>query len=364
MATESSLFTNLAGFQALIPLFDSESAVTPQYFVDTFETLSKTAKIPDAEKLLVLKSRIRGEALTNVINNPDLSQETNYKNFLTKFLNFFGKTENLASRQYEFSNCKMLTNEPAKTYAARITKSTLNFFGNIDLQNVQVKALVDNTKLAKFIDGLSPEFKKDMLMKNPKSFEDAIQWLDLLQTNAAYFANAPINNVAQSDQMDLQNLLQRHTQQTHESIAALSKKLEDFSIRRDRSKTPEIRGQSPHLCNRQPSPYRRYYYPVNQNDRAFSNPQTSTYRSRPRTPLRCAICHRSNHDTSRCFYNTRSNVRGQIEFERAPVTRNYARQNEWETVQNRASFRRRNVSPFPRSNDNNRRVRFTDRTLN
>ena len=106
--TESQInMSKLVASTSLIPVFDGESAVTAKYFLDTFNNLTDTIDTSDAEKLLILKSRIRGEALTQLINSEELSKETKWENFQKEFLRFFGTKTSLAARQQLFSNCKM-----------------------------------------------------------------------------------------------------------------------------------------------------------------------------------------------------------------------------------------------------------------
>ena len=63
----------------------SSSAISMSYSTPTnicWGVRSRTSS--DSEKLLVLKSRIRGDALSQIINSVDLSSETDYKEFVKK----------------------------------------------------------------------------------------------------------------------------------------------------------------------------------------------------------------------------------------------------------------------------------------
>lgn len=74
----------------------------PHFFIEHFEKLAALITCSEPEKLMSLKSRIRGEALSQLINCPDLTQdsyeeqrqlrqEDNYEEFKIKFLAFFDK---------------------------------------------------------------------------------------------------------------------------------------------------------------------------------------------------------------------------------------------------------------------------------
>ena len=146
-----NLFAKLAGFQTIIPQFDGTSAVTPKYFTENVEHITSVASCSNDEKLLIMKSRIRGEALSQMINSPDLSQEQNYDNFKEKFLAYFGDKTSLATRQQQYANCKMLPEEPVKFFASRVTTATHNFFGNLDLTNKDVSALFEQSNYRNFL---------------------------------------------------------------------------------------------------------------------------------------------------------------------------------------------------------------------
>ena len=122
------VFQKLAGFQAIIPEFNANSVVTPKFFLDNIENVTNLAKCSPEEKLLILRSRIRGEALSHVINSPDLAQETDYNSFKQKFLDYFDKKISLATRHQHFASCRMKPDESVKVYAARVSDVTQKFF--------------------------------------------------------------------------------------------------------------------------------------------------------------------------------------------------------------------------------------------
>lgn len=340
--TPNTVFSKLAGFQAIIPQFDGTSSITPKYFIQIVESTTDAGNCSPAEKLMILKSRIRGDALTQLINSPDLSEETNYEHFLDKFTKYFDKRTSLATRQHQFTNCKMLPNEDVKIYATRVATATNKFFGKITDNNSQVQTLIEQTKLSKFLDGLLPLYKREIIIKDPQTFEEAINFVELLQINAEHLQNSSLGNIIQEPTREnyrtteLSALLAQHVQDTHKSLAALSEAIDKkLSIvqKRPRERSTS-RPNSPHSgrdnsLSRSYSPHRRDY----------------------RAPRHlCAICGRSNHETSRCFYNNYSNrQRSDPHFNHRTI---YPRENR----------RFRNVSPHPNSSSrfqrNNRSVHF------
>lgn len=282
----------IAALQSILPQFDTTSAVTPTFFIEHFEKFAALFTCSEGEKLMILKSRIRGEALSQLINCPDLSQEDNYNDFKTKFLAFFDKKVSLATRQQQFSNCRMESGESVKIYAARISLVTRKFFNNPDLTNESVKSLFEQSKLSKFLEGLLPEFKHPTLMKDPQTFQAALDFVELLEANKLCFPhqdhnsltspmNNSINSVAkENSHSEIKSLLEVHAKQTHDSICTLSnevQKLKDNTLHK---------AQNSSNLNQN---YRR----LPNNGRKFENT-----RSFPA----CQICGRMNHETNYCFY--------------------------------------------------------------
>lgn len=283
----------IAGLQSIIPQYDGNTSVTPQYFLDNFEKFTTLVKCSDEEKIMFLKSKIRGDALAHLINSPDLSQEDNYERFKEKFLAFFEKKVSLATRQQKFSNCRMQAGETVKLYAARIALTTMNFFNNPDLSIPSVKALFEQCKLSKFLEGLLPDFKYATLMKDPQSFQDALDYVELLETNKTCLTQSnqdipfmqginTVNAVSKEITIhDIKKLIETHAQQTHDTICTLSKEIEDMRL------TSNNNNLSRNRSNFEPS--------FNRNSRGNNFTRQKNFPP-------CAICGKRNHLERYCFY--------------------------------------------------------------
>lgn len=303
-----ALIRKLAGFQTVIPQFDNISAITPKFFIEHLENITDIAKCTKPERLLILKSRIRGDALTNVINSPDLNQEKDYDEFKRKFLSYFDTQYSLGARQKQFSNCRMIPNEQVKTYAAKVALATENFFNTPDLTNDAIKTIFENTKLAKFIDGLLPCYKQSVILKDPKTFQSAVEFVQMLQANEISSNDSPImetvnaisKNTANSE---IKSILEAHALNTQEMISALTKDVERLKLRTQNP--PQVYNN--HLFRtpyKRTSGYSRYNY-----QRSFPNRNIPT----------CSHCHSYSHSTFECFKNptNRNNFRGrQVMFRR------------------------------------------------
>lgn len=294
-----ALIRKIAGFQNVIAQFDNLSSITPKFFVENLENITDLAKCSKPEKLLIMKSRIRGDALTNIIHSPDLNNEKDYDEFKKKFLSYFDTQYSLSARQKQFSNCKMLPNESVKTYAAKVSLATQNFLNNPDLTNEAIKSIYEQTKLAKFIDGLHPAFKQSVILKDPKTFQSAVEFVQLLQSNeiSPIDSEQTINNIStNTNTSEIKNILEAHASATQEIINTLSKEVEQLKL--------QTRQNPPQAYNNnsfRPSYRRGTTYP------RYTQNRNTTQRNIPT----CRICNKS-HFTSECFYNpaNRGNFRG------------------------------------------------------
>lgn len=309
-AAPNNVFQKLAGFQSLIPEFDNISAVTPQYFLDSIENITAMVHSSDQEKLIILKSRLRGDPLTHIINSPDFANETNFNDFKAKFLDYFTTKTSLATRQQQFSHCRMSANEPAKIYASRVANSTLKFLGDVNLSNPDVKSLFEQTKLSKFIDGLLPQYKQSVLTKDPQTFQEALNFVELLQANEAYFPQTGVHNIqnSQTQIADIAKLLETHSQNTHETIAALSNDIQKLKLDIDNTRPPTNSFQqrtfrSPH---RAPQSHRSFQNNrhLSRSSERISNTQPTTNRNRNIT---CGRCFRLGHTSDVCYARTPQN---------------------------------------------------------
>lgn len=303
-----AIIRKLAGFQTLIPQYDNISAITPKYFIDNVEQITSLAECTEPEKLLILRSRIRGDALTSIIHSPDLNQEKDYNTFKNKFLAYFDTKYSLGARQRQFSDCRMLPRELARTYADKVAVTTQNFFSNPDLTNPQVKNIFENTKLAKFIEGLLPNYKQSVVLKDPKTFQEAVEFLERLQSNESSPLNTEpsqtVNTVGvDSSKDELKSLIEAHTLHTQQMVNTLTKEIENLKLQTQQNSTRAQ--ENSHSDN----PQRRFANSSYQNqNRNFE------FRNSPS----CRFCNKNSHYSSNCYYNpdNKRSFRGRSNFQR------------------------------------------------
>lgn len=204
----------------------------------------------------------------------------------------------------------MQPREPVKVYGARIALATQQFFDNPDLSNEAVKTIFEQSKLAKFIDGLLPIYKQNLILKDPKNFEEAVSFIQILQANEISSldneTDPTVNNINTSAVTDqLKNLIEKHALHTQEIVNSLTKEVENLKLQnRQQTQRPRVEYTRPPF--RQPQMYnnnrsRQTGYPVHRNSPS------------------CSYCYKNSHETRQCYSNpsNRGNYRGRIhQFQR------------------------------------------------
>lgn len=267
---EERNMSKLAGFHNLIPIYDGESSVTVNYFINTFEKLADALQANPTEKLLIIKSKIRGLALSQLVNSVDLASETDYEVFKNKFIKFFGEETTLAGRQLVFSGCKMINSETIKQFGARVVNASISFLGTVDMSNVEIQKILDNAKLSKFLEGVLNKYKKHLMDKNFQTYEEAFNFLKIVEINEKLINEEAVSNISQSGP-NLEALIATQSNQTHQSIAALTREV------------GELRLNAREVENSRNIPYY-----TQRNERGGRST--------------CRHCGRNNHDTANCFF--------------------------------------------------------------
>lgn len=232
---------SLAMIQNWMPNFDGVSAVTPDYFIDTVEQLMEKLLISDSQKLLIIKSKIKGEALTNFINNSELSKETNFSTFKTKFLEYFGRNQSLALRHQNLAACRQKPEEDIKNFAARLTRATRDFFGDTKFETPEMQTVYNQTRLARLLESVLPQYRPQLLTKDVQSFDEAIKFIQLLQANQLILDTPGINSMTSYTVGPPHN----NTDQLKADVTNLAKEIANLHIQNNRiiEKLENINGQ-------------------------------------------------------------------------------------------------------------------------
>lgn len=314
---EVHAMSKLTSLHSLLPVFDSESNCTVTFFINSFEKLAESLGASEDEKLFVIKSKIRGPALDIVIRSSELSDETNYREFKRKFLEFFEAKVTLAYRQQLFSNCKMTPSESIKQFSLRVVNVSQRFLGKVDLKDINIKKVFDQLKLSKMIEGVIPKFKKVLLGRDPQTFEEAVQILELIELNDTLTQDELISNIASNRESGLEQLIKRQEEDSQQTIAALSRQVDDLKIDLNKSR----------------------------NEGRLLELQRDGARVK-----RCEICKRDNHIMANCWFKNNRETRSWNDQRGASHNRSGSTENRFASERRSFSSER----PFVQSNRGSR----------
>lgn len=269
----------IAGYQNLINNFDGELFSNVKYFFENIESIGTLAQWKDPELIVVLKSKLRGPALQFFIDDPELNQEKEFKNIKEKFLKYFDQKTTLSQRQQLFSNCRQAPGESVRSFATKVANLTAKYFGAGNISKPDVVPIVDQTKLAKFLEGLQPSLKNLAMNRNHKTFDEAVEQAQLDEINAQFSASevVPINNFNSTPQVNIEDklndIISKQTEMTERLVNSLSEQIQNL----------------------------RFQHPL-------PAPRNFTHTSRHTRPsnLHCVLCGRNNHQSHNCYSRTRN----------------------------------------------------------
>jgi len=198
--------SRINGMSLLTTFYDGESP-NGKFFFKQFNEIAKMSGWTNNEKVTILKTRLRGNALDFVLNDVELAETEDCNFIIEKLLEFFSEDRELSQNQTNFSTCKQWEGESIKNLAYRVTLLTNNYLGTSNnIKNTETREIVERLKLSKFIDALIPEIKVDVLRTNPQSFKNAVE----IATNSQkaidtlkQLGNMQINALLKKEEMEI-----------------------------------------------------------------------------------------------------------------------------------------------------------------
>lgn len=274
----------IAGYQTLVPNFDGEIFSNVAYFLKSLEDIALIAKWEDPELIAVFKSKIKGPALQFFIADPELTTQTAFAPIKDKFQKYFSPKTTLSHRQQMFSNCKQFPGESVRSFASRVSNLTITYFGQENSQKVDAAPIVDQTKLAKFLEGLNAPLRCLALSRHPSSFEDAVEKSILDELNSQITDTMATVNVShfqthKTNEKNIENkltdLLQKQTERSNQLLETLTKKITSLELNNQRNTS--IARPCSH-CGRTNHSSERCYSLRNNRYPRFAQQTTTTYR--------------------------------------------------------------------------------------
>lgn len=247
MAAKSSSLINLVG------TFDGEdNDESCRFFFQQFSQIADMAKWTEAEKLTIIKSRLRGKALRFLITDENLTTTKDFEELKHAFLEYFKVEVNISNNQMKFNNIRQREAEAVRDLAQRIIIASNNYLGISGRNmNAETKQMLDKLRLAKLVSALDDTLKTDVLKANPSNFEEAVKVATNSQNALKTIATMRINNLL-ADTQESQTF--RETAEAND-IEKLRQEVNNLKIHRaereisDRQVLCYLCGQSHYTAN-------------------------------------------------------------------------------------------------------------------
>lgn len=155
--------------------FDGDPEYLEEFFSEFIE-ITEIAEFSEREKIAILKTKLKDEAKKFLSSSPELKNVADIQVIFEEFKKFFIQPKSIHERQSDFQAIKLRDNETVRSLALRI-----NIAASAISKESDNNPLLDDFKLAKLIDAVPLKFQRDILLKKPNSFNQAMEILENIQ---------------------------------------------------------------------------------------------------------------------------------------------------------------------------------------
>lgn len=221
---------SFASLGTILPSFEGDLGPKVRTFFEQLEELAELYQWNDIEKLRVARCKLAGIAREFAYRGHKLKSITDYDEFKRIMIARFD-TEPLSVRTQKFFQCIQGKDEDVQTYAVRLQGLAVGMSpepaaATTDRERELIERCIEkelNLKLQlQFVSGLLPSIRRQVMSKNPQSFEEAItmatneEMIERLMKpryhiSATDFEMADLRNEIQQLRSDLTAALRRET---------------------------------------------------------------------------------------------------------------------------------------------------------
>jgi hypothetical protein len=207
------------GLIHLINSYDGDTD-TCRYWVSEFENIAKLSNWDEIQKLTIFKAKLVGPAKKFLMEDIILTESNSYDEIKEKFLLHFTVNQSLIEKNVNFSKINMCDQELVRNYAERLKRAGTNFIGSSSIMTADTKKMFDKLLVSRFIEGLLPELQRDIIIADPKSFEEAVERATHIQNAKSLYAQLRVNSIQCKQEQSARDL----NIETKETILAINEK--------------------------------------------------------------------------------------------------------------------------------------------
>lgn len=175
-----------------IPKYSGDKE-TVSYFFDQLIDIAELNNLSEEEKIILLKSNLNGAALKFYLTSPSLRNEKSLIKIKEEFIKFFSDEDSLAQKHLLFNTISYSSNEPIKSLAHRIRSAAEEL--NDETNSFENNSLLDNIKKVKLYSVLPEKFRKKLIEKDPKTFNEAVEYAVKIESNINTLNSIQLNNM-------------------------------------------------------------------------------------------------------------------------------------------------------------------------
>ncbi|GBL91749.1 hypothetical protein AVEN_63623-1 [Araneus ventricosus] len=144
------------------------------FFIKQFNDIARLEKWGEAEKILLLKLNLKGQALKFLVSNPKIEEIDDFDSLVKKLKEKFCKKPNFEEAQRQFNNLKQTVSQSVSDLAELVSSTTDKFSNPNNSEEENVVSLTVKLKLSKFIEALRSDIRVEVKKLGPKTFKSAV----------------------------------------------------------------------------------------------------------------------------------------------------------------------------------------------
>lgn len=230
MATNSMDFSSI---MTLLPTFEGKPSQNINLFLTQFNDITKLANLDDSVKLIIIKTKLREKAYEYSMENSDMKEINDYKQFCKKLKQKYAPQIDFAHQQQKLLALNQTNESNVEDYAEQIKKATKLFLDAAELSNSEgAKDFTHKMMLNKFLEGLKSNIQLEVRKESPKTFDEAVE--------IARRIEKAVNLTPQDSSVQNQILIDtimNMQQKYSEKIDALTEQLNNINVNKNSQQT-------------------------------------------------------------------------------------------------------------------------------
>lgn len=180
----------------LLPTFEDKEGEKIEFFLSQFEQISSMAQLSTQQKGIILKSKLKGQALQFLTANTMLQEETDFEKIKKIMLDRFKRKTTITQEHQLFKSIRHVPGTSIADLAHKIQITATKFLKTDQADTAQIADIIDRICLSKFLEVIREDIRIDLLKQSPLNFKDAVQKAELLE-NIAEESTERVNAIKQ-----------------------------------------------------------------------------------------------------------------------------------------------------------------------